>query len=109
MAREKYQTLTEQMFYTLLSLNYECCGVDIMKKVADLTDNRVQIGAGTLYALLDNFIKERFIQETKIQNRKKNYILTPLGKELLEKEYTRLLILKNDYEFFISKEDFNEK
>ena len=29
MAREKFQTLTEQMFYILLCLRRECCGVDI--------------------------------------------------------------------------------
>ena len=26
MAREKFQTLTEQMFYVLLCLREECCG-----------------------------------------------------------------------------------
>ena len=30
MAREKFQTLTEQMFYILLCLQRECCGVDVM-------------------------------------------------------------------------------
>lgn len=54
MAREKYQTLTEQMFYILLCLQNESCGVDIMKMVAELTDGRVMIGPGTLYSLLDN-------------------------------------------------------
>ena len=28
MAREKFQTLTEQMFYILLCLRQECCGTD---------------------------------------------------------------------------------
>ena len=34
MAREKFQTLTEQMFYILLCLQRECCGVDVMDRVA---------------------------------------------------------------------------
>lgn len=101
MAREKYQTLTEQMFYVLICLNQESCGVDIMKKVQDLTQGRVVIGPGTLYSLLDNFVKEKMILETKIENRKKSYMITELGKEMLQKEYFRLEKLKNDYELLV--------
>lgn len=48
MAREKFQTLTEQMFYILLCLQEECYGMDIMEKVAAMTEGRVTIGPGTL-------------------------------------------------------------
>ena len=30
MPRAKFQTLTEQMFYILLCLREECCGMDIL-------------------------------------------------------------------------------
>lgn len=33
MAREKFRTLTEQMFYVLLCLRTEYCGMDIMEQV----------------------------------------------------------------------------
>ena len=33
MPREKFQTLTEQMFYILICLQQECCGIDIMEMV----------------------------------------------------------------------------
>ena len=98
MAREKYQTLTAQMFYILISLKKEACGVDIMNMVAELTDNSVLIGPGTLYSLLDNFVKEKIIKETKTENRKKSYLITPLGEKMLAKEYLRLVKQKNDYE-----------
>lgn len=98
MAREKYQTLTEQMFYILICLKQESCGVDIMKLVSELTESRVIIGPGTLYSLLDNFSKENIIRETKTENRKKSYIITALGEAMLEKEYLRLSRLKKDYE-----------
>ena len=101
MARDKYQTLTEQMFYILICLTQESCGVDIMKRVEELTNGRVIIGPGTLYSLLDNFVKEKIIIETKIENRKKNYIITSLGAEMLEKEYLRVTKLKNDYEIVV--------
>ncbi len=105
MAREKYHTLTEQMFYILISLMQESCGVDIMKKVEELTNGRVVIGPGTLYSLLDNFVKEKIIVETKIENRKKNYVITHLGTEMLEKEYLRVTKLKNDYEMLVKGGD----
>ena len=31
MAREQFQTLTEPMYYILLALTRECCGVDIVE------------------------------------------------------------------------------
>lgn len=100
-AREKYQTLTEQMFYILICLTKEACGVDIMKEVEKLTDGRVLIGPGTLYSLLDKFVKEKIIIETRIENRKKNYMITSLGREMLEKEYLRIIKLKDDYEMLV--------
>ena len=48
MAREKFSTLTEQMFYILLCLREECCGMDVMARVNDLTGGRVAVGPGTL-------------------------------------------------------------
>ena len=55
MPREKFQALTEQMFYILLCLKDECCGMDIMTKVDQLTLGRVRVGPGTLYNLLEQF------------------------------------------------------
>ena len=44
------------MFYILLSLRRECCGVDIMEQVQAMTEGRVAIGPGTLYSLLESFV-----------------------------------------------------
>lgn len=90
MARETFQTLTEPMYYVLMALLEECCGVDIMKKVEDLSGSRVKVGPGTLYAMLDKFLKNKLIEETKAEGRKRSYIITAYGKELLVKEYNRL-------------------
>ena len=46
MPREKFQTLTEQMFYILLCLRTECCGIDVMAQVEQMTEGRVTIGPG---------------------------------------------------------------
>ena len=90
MARETFQTLTEPMYYVLMALLEECCDVDIMKKVEDLSGSRVKVGPGTLYAMLDKFLKNKLIEETKAEGRKRSYIITAYGKELLIKEYNRL-------------------
>ena len=98
MAREKFQTLTEQMFYTLLCLKEELCGADVMSRVESLTDGRVTVGPGTLYHLLDEFLTAGMIEETKAEGRRRSYRITPAGQSALEAEYRRLRVLVTDYE-----------
>ena len=98
MPREKFVTLTEAMFYILICLQKECCGTDIMQQVHDMTDGRVRIGPGTLYNLLDQFLKNKMIQETRVLGRRKNYQITEYGKELLDLEDKRIKQLAKDYE-----------
>lgn len=90
MARETFQTLSEPMYYVLLALCNECCGVDIMKLVEHLSKGRVKVGPGTLYAMLDKFLMNGLIIETRCEGRKRSYIITDYGRELLQKEYQRL-------------------
>lgn len=98
MAREKFATLTEQMFYVLLLLEEERCGTDIMTEVSVLTGERVQIGAGTLYVLLDNFTQQGYIKETKSLGRKRYYQLTDNGRDALEREKNRMKLLVSHWE-----------
>ncbi|MDE7219172.1 MAG: PadR family transcriptional regulator [Oscillospiraceae bacterium] len=97
MAREKFQTLTEQMFYILLCLQRECCGVDVMDQVSRITEGRVIIGPGTLYSLLESFQQEGFIQETRVEGRKRSYQITVKGRLRLEEEVRRLRRQTEDY------------
>ena len=98
MPRERFQTLTEQMFYILLCLRQECCGTDIMACVSALTNGRVAVGPGTLYNLLESFVQAGYIAETKVEGRKRSYLITEAGQTALEDEYRRLRILAADYE-----------
>lgn len=97
MAREKYQTLTEQMFYILLCLQRERCGVDVMDRVARMTGGEVVIGPGTLYSLLESFRREGFIRETRVEGRRRSYQLTEKGRLRLEDEVRRLRRQTEDY------------
>ena len=103
MARVKFHTLTEQMFYTLLCLKDECYGMDILDRVPAMTGQRVNIGSGTLYTLLEQFLKAGMIQETKVEGRRRSYILTDKGKEMLEKECARLTAQLTDYHLIFGK------
>ena len=98
MPREKFQTLTEQMFYILLCLKEECCGMDIMSRVEEMTGGRVRVGPGTLYNLLEQFETPGFIKETKVEGRKRSYILLDKGAATLREEYQRLKTLTMDFE-----------
>jgi DNA-binding PadR family transcriptional regulator len=104
MPREKFQTLTEQMFYILLCLRKECCGMDIMTEVSEITDGRVSVGPGTLYNLLEQFAQAGMIRETKVEGRKKSYILTQKGAVTLREEFERLLKQTADYARLVNGE-----
>ena len=98
MARAKFQTLTEQMFYTLLCLKEECYGMDILDRIPNMTNGRVKIGSGTLYTLLEQFLEAEMIRETKVEGRRRSYILTDKGREMLFNEYERIKAQMEDFQ-----------
>lgn len=101
MAREQFQTLTEPMYYILMALLEECCGVDIMERVRVLSKGRVKVGPGTLYAMLPKFEKNGMIRLTAEEGRRKSYIITEEGRSMLKKEYDRLKVMVEDGEGFL--------
>ena len=104
MAREKFHTLTEQMFYILLCLTKEQCGTDIMAAVSALTEGRVNVGPGTLYNLLEQFQSAGMIEETKVEGRRRSYRITAAGRQALEEEYRRLITLAEYYRRILPEE-----
>ena len=106
MAREQFQNLTEPMYYILISLMQERCGVDIMASVEEISNGRVKVGPGTLYALLGRFEKEKMIRETEIAGRKRSYVITEKGLDILKEEYNRLITLVEDGKLFLGGEKY---
>ena len=104
MPREKFSTLTEQMFYILLCLRRECCGMDIMEQVKLMTDGRVAVGPGTLYNLLEQFVDAGMIRQTRAEGRRRSYIITEKGRKALEQEYARMEAMIADYHMLMDKE-----
>ena len=105
MPRAKFQTLTEQMFYILLCLRTERCGIDIMDTVQKLTDGQISVGSGTLYNLLEQFQSEGLIRETKVEGRRRSYILTDKGNGILKEEYGRICRRAEDYRRVMEEEE----
>ena len=69
-----------------------------------MTDGRVKVGPGTLYNLLEQFMDERIIAFTKSVGKKRSYVITDKGRNLLEKEYNRLLSQVTDYKKYMKGE-----
>ena len=90
------------MYYILLALTRECCGVDIMERVRELSHGRVSVGPGTLYAMLAKFEEKGIVRMTSSSGRRKSYLITDAGKHELEKEYRRLHQMVNDGRFYFS-------
>lgn len=83
--------LTEVTFYILLSLYTPKHGYAIMQFIEEKTSGRLLLGAGTLYGALNILQEKGWIAPCgKTENRKKEYIITPQGKEIAENELRRL-------------------
>ncbi len=95
-ARKRYIPMSETMFYVLLSLQQERHGYAIMQSVKELTKGRIVLGAGTVYSSLGKLESDRLIRGVREEARRKIYIITSLGKDILHEEYTRLAELYNN-------------
>lgn len=86
--------LTEVSFFILLSLYSAKHGYAIMQFIEEKTFGRLSLGAGTLYGAI-NMLQEKgwIILYGSDGIRKKEYIITDLGKEIVEKEIVRLASL----------------
>ena len=104
MPRAKFQTLTEQMYYVLLSLRAERHGYGVMQDISGLTGGRVSVGAGTLYALLERFEGDGLIRRTRTEEKRKYYRLTPEGERALFAEYERICRQASDMERVMKEE-----
>lgn len=84
--------LTEAVFYILLALYTPMHGYRIMQTVRDLSSGRVDLGAGTLYGAINTLLEKKWIQPVagEQDSRKKEYVITTLGKSVVESEIKRL-------------------
>jgi len=83
--------LTEVTFYVLLSLFSPKHGYAIMQFIEKKTGGRLSLGAGTLYGALNSLEEKGWIaRRGDGKGRKKEYLITDLGREVAGRELHRL-------------------
>lgn len=85
-------SLTEAVYYILLSLYQPMHGYGIMQTVGEWSRGRVILGAGTLYGALNTLLEKGWIQTVAAtaDSRKKEYLITDIGKQQIDDELLRL-------------------
>ena len=84
--------LTEAVYYILLSLTTPMHGYGIMQNVEQLSNGRVKLAAGTLYGAINTLLEKGWIVALSEEkgSRKKEYLITDQGREMLRSELVRL-------------------
>ena len=88
--KKVYVPMTETGFYILLCLREEMHGYSIVKKVEDLTNGEVRLSPGTMYGSLSKMEKDGLITFVREEEKRKIYIITELGREVLSLEMKRI-------------------
>ncbi len=88
---KKATPLTEASFYILISLKEPLHGYGVMQKVSEISQNRVQLGPGTLYGALSNLQSLGLIEavDENTAERRKLYGMTEMGRQVAEHEVKR--------------------
>jgi len=84
--------LTEGVYLILLSMLKPRHGYAVMQYIGRLTQGRVVLGAGTLYGAINTLVEKQWIRAVSEDkdSRKKEFVITDLGKEVLHVELARL-------------------
>ncbi len=84
--------LTEAVYYILLSLMTPMHGYGIMQNAEELSHGRVKLAAGTLYGAINTMLEKGWITALpgEKNSRKKEYVITDTGRDVLRMEIARL-------------------
>ena len=87
-------SLTESIFYILLTLQEPMHGYGIIQKTSAMSRGRLILSAGTLYGAISNLLEKGWIEpegeSTDKDGRRKMYRITEAGQEALKAELERL-------------------
>ena len=91
--KEAHQPLTDAVFYILLALRRPNHGYGVVQQVEQMTGGRLILGPGTLYGALNQLTEKGWIElysQQTTARKKKEYVITPQGREVFAKELERL-------------------
>lgn len=85
-----YIPMTETGFYILFCLQEEMHGYNIGLKVKEMTGGEINISPGTMYGSLSKMEKDGLIRFLREEEKRKIYVITELGKTILNIELKRI-------------------
>lgn len=88
--KKVYAPMTETGFYILLCLQSPRHGYGIVQKVKELTDGEIVLAPGTMYGSLSKMEKDGLIRFLREEEKRKIYVITDLGMEVLRIERKRI-------------------
>lgn len=88
--RKVYVPMTETGFYILFCLQKPNHGYGVVQKVERLTDGEIRLAPGTMYGSLSKMEKDGLIRFVGEEEKRKIYVITELGTEVLELELKRI-------------------
>ncbi len=88
--KKVYVPMTETGFYILLCLQTPGHGYGIVQEVKKMTAGELVLASGTMYGSLSKMEKDGLIRFLLEEEKRKLYVITPLGKEVLEIEKKRI-------------------
>ena len=85
-----FMPMTETAYYILLSLAQPRHGYGIILHVAEITNERIKLGSGTVYGTLTKFLNKGIISIYSDEERRTAYEITDIGKQLILAEIERV-------------------
>ena len=88
--KKVYVPMTETGFYILLCLQKPNHGYGVVQAVERMTDGEIRLSPGTMYGSLSKMEKDGLIRFVAEEDKRKIYVITELGAEILETEKRRI-------------------
>lgn len=84
---KKTEQLTDSMFYIMAALTKPRHGYAIMSLIEDSTNGEITIGPASMYTIIKKLLKQEWIYlHDGSDSRRKTYLLTDKGREVLEED-----------------------
>lgn len=88
--RKVYIPMTETGFYILYCLQRPNHGYGVVQTVEKLTGGEIRLAPGTMYGSLSKMEKDGLISFVREEEKRKLYVITELGREVLQLELKRI-------------------
>ena len=85
-----YIPMTETAFYILFCLQKPNHGYGVVQMTEKLTEGEIRLAPGTMYGSLSKMEKDGLIEFVSEEEKRKIYVITEFGREILQLELKRI-------------------